>query len=249
MTIERRFEESFNRILSDCTEEIYTKYYFSKTDMIYSKERLKTNVIFLDKLLTNYKDILIVGGKTFIDFVLEDLGLYKNKNITYTDFDLRYKFPYVDSSFDFIINSEVIEHIKDQDGSLQVDVFNFSGLDNFMKELNRVLKKDGKMFMTTPNSCSFKNLIKLLQHRNHMRYFYHVREYSFDDLKYMADKYGFIIESLQDIDVGIDIEEDLNCINLSNHIRNYENLFRGYSKEMRGDTFYILLLKDDKSEN
>jgi hypothetical protein len=221
----------------------YKNYYKNKLDVIYSKGRYIKNAELLYPLISHAKNILVVGDKTFIDFMFENMGLYDNRNVTYTNFDLRYEFPYDNESFDLIINCEVLEHIKDRDGSKDIDLFNFSGVDSFNKELRRVLTNNGKMFLTTPNSCSFKNLIKLLQHRTHLRFFYHVREYSYTDLIYMFTKYEFQIEYVKDFDVGKDIADDLHCVNIDQHIHKFKSIFSGYSEEMRGDTFYFILSK------
>ena len=67
-----------------------------------------------------------------------------------------------DNSLDFVIAFQVIEHIKK-------DSF-------FLKEIHRVLKKDGILFLTTPNSE--KTLV-----RNP----WHYKEYNFTELKGMLD--------------------------------------------------------------
>jgi len=49
---------------------------------------------------------------------------------------------------DVIIAGEIIEHLDD----------NLS----FLKECHRILKKDGRIILSTPNVCSFKNRLKVL---------------------------------------------------------------------------------------
>ncbi|WP_291721411.1 class I SAM-dependent methyltransferase [Bernardetia sp.] len=69
-----------------------------------------------------------------------------------------------DESFDTVVTQQVIEHIED---------------DNFyLKEIQRVLKKGGKMILTTPN-------IKLSLTRNP----WHVREYTAQELQTLLEKY------------------------------------------------------------
>ncbi len=55
------------------------------------------------------------------------------------------KIPVQSNSVDFILAADVIEHIFD--------------IPNFLSELNRVLKKDGKIFISTPYHGTIKNLI------------------------------------------------------------------------------------------
>jgi SAM-dependent methyltransferase len=65
--------------------------------------------------------------------------------------------PAEDGTFDFVICSEVVEH-------LDVDPM------YMMSEINRVLKLDGTLVLTTPNSCSSLSIWKIL--RGYEPYFY-----------------------------------------------------------------------------
>jgi 2-polyprenyl-3-methyl-5-hydroxy-6-metoxy-1,4-benzoquinol methylase len=58
------------------------------------------------------------------------------------------KFPFKDNSFDCIVAGEVIEHVFDTK--------------NFLLEINRVLKKNGQLIITTPNLVSFGSRIMML---------------------------------------------------------------------------------------
>lgn len=59
------------------------------------------------------------------------------------------KLPFKSDFFDLILFTEVIEHLTE----------NHLG---FLKECHRLLKKDGRLFITTPNSASLQNRLKLL---------------------------------------------------------------------------------------
>jgi 2-polyprenyl-3-methyl-5-hydroxy-6-metoxy-1,4-benzoquinol methylase len=73
--------------------------------------------------------------------------------------------PFDDESFDFIYASEVIEHLSDTE--------------RFLSELERVLKADGTLLLSTPNSAFWPfRLLGLLghtltemQHPGHLRFF------------------------------------------------------------------------------
>ena len=65
--------------------------------------------------------------------------------------------PAKDETFDFVICSEVVEH-------LDVDPM------YMMSEINRVLKTNGILILTTPNSCSALSIWKIL--RGYEPYFY-----------------------------------------------------------------------------
>lgn len=62
--------------------------------------------------------------------------------------DLNKPFPFEDESYDLIISIEGIEHLEHQY--------------QFASELNRVLKKDGFLILTTPNIINFASRIRFL---------------------------------------------------------------------------------------
>lgn len=62
--------------------------------------------------------------------------------------DVTTTFPYPDNSFDIIIAIEVSEHITDHEF--------------FFRESSRILKPNGKLFISTPNIVSMKSRIKFL---------------------------------------------------------------------------------------
>jgi SAM-dependent methyltransferase len=55
------------------------------------------------------------------------------------------KLPFNNESIDFILAADVIEHLFD--------------VPNFLSEMNRILKKSGKIFISTPYHGTIKNLI------------------------------------------------------------------------------------------
>lgn len=61
---------------------------------------------------------------------------------------LQEKLPYKDSFFDMVFSSSVIEHLYDPEF--------------FLRECNRVLKKDGRILLFTPNLASLPNRLRLL---------------------------------------------------------------------------------------
>ncbi len=76
-----------------------------------------------------------------------------------------YKIPFKDNSFDVVHFSEVVEHILDTKKALD--------------EIYRALKPNGKLIITTPNCCSFRDRILVLfghlqayaLHEEHVRLF------------------------------------------------------------------------------
>mgnify|MGYP001585638460 FL=1 len=76
-----------------------------------------------------------------------------------------YKIPFKENIFDVVHMSEIIEHVLDTDKAIS--------------EVYRVLKKNGKLIITTPNCASFRDRILVLtghlqgymQHTEHVRFF------------------------------------------------------------------------------
>ncbi len=58
-------------------------------------------------------------------------------------------FPYAEETFDAVVCSEVIEHLKYDPGHM-------------LAEINRVLKPEGKLVLTTPNITSFTALYRVM---------------------------------------------------------------------------------------
>ncbi len=101
--------------------------------------------------------------------------------------------PFSDGSFDAIILSEVLEHLR------------LSPLLIF-RELKRLLTKDGFLVVTTPNVARLTNILKLLLGRNPVEpfpndvvsenvteYLTHVREYTMQEVCDLLGSYGFTI--------------------------------------------------------
>ncbi len=66
--------------------------------------------------------------------------------------DLNKKFPLEDNLFDTVVSTDVIEHLYD--------------INNFLSEIHRVLKKGGKVIISTPNAISWRNRLFLLFGKN-----------------------------------------------------------------------------------
>ncbi|MFA6073856.1 MAG: class I SAM-dependent methyltransferase [Candidatus Woesearchaeota archaeon] len=62
--------------------------------------------------------------------------------------DLNKKWPYESNTFDYVISSQVIEHILDTD--------------NFVKEIKRILKSGGTLCLSTPNLAAWFNRVIFL---------------------------------------------------------------------------------------
>jgi SAM-dependent methyltransferase len=120
---------------------------------------------------------------------------FKFKEVSCDGVDITGPFPYKDGSFDLVIAVEVTEHIQDHE--------------NFFREINRILKPGGKLYVSTPNILSMKSRFRFLfqgfpygfkplemQNYDGMQ---HVASLSLDQYNYLAIKHGF-----NEAEVGID---------------------------------------------
>jgi len=124
--------------------------------------------------------------------------LYQKHGITFDQVNLRdYKLPYPDESFDAVVMCEVLEHL------------NFNPLP-VLQEINRVLKKDGYLYIAMPNQASLDNRLKLLTGKSvhsPIQYYsdqldakknfivsIHWREYTMTETLDMITKMGFLLQ-------------------------------------------------------
>lgn len=100
-----------------------------------------------EKTITRAKKI---GTKKILGFenIPERVKLARKKGVKVYTCDLNQKWPLKDSSIDYITATEVIEHLID--------------LDNFFAESKRVLRKGGKIIISTENLAAYHNIIALL---------------------------------------------------------------------------------------
>ena len=113
--------------------------------------------------------------------------LFKVNQLSCDAVDITGAFPYKDSSFDLVIAVEVTEHILDHG--------------NFFQEISRILKPDGKLYISTPNILSMKSRLRFLfrgfpygfnpLNMNQYDGMQHVASLSLDQYNYTAVKYGF----------------------------------------------------------
>ncbi len=98
------------------------------------------------------------------------------------------KFPFPDKSFDVVTSFDVIEHIENDN--------------NFVKEIKRVLKTNGKILIATPNKNRLSNLLRkligkpvsyplIIGYDDKLGQLIHIREYTADELLNLFLKNGF----------------------------------------------------------
>ncbi len=113
------------------------------------------------------------------------------------------KIPFKSNSFDFILFNEIFEHLR-------IDPI------SALNEINRVLKLDKIMMLTTPNLYTLPNMISFFFGRSindayeefekihtlgHMG---HIREYSTKEVKRFLEHAGFEIMDVRYVQYGID---------------------------------------------
>jgi SAM-dependent methyltransferase len=137
--------------------------------------------------------------------------------------------PFPDGSIAFVLCCEVIEH-------LDIDPM------FMLAEINRVLAPDGKLLITTPNSCSSRNVWKVLQGYRphfHMQYsrsrsrYRHNFEYDVHGLLALSEAAGFTTEHLATHDVFEPASAEALDL-LASH---------GMPTECRGDDIFLLARK------
>lgn len=120
------------------------------------------------------------GGLSSISSFLRWQGF----SIRETSSDLRFSIDLESAAVDLVFSFEVLEHIKDrtESGIEEICLFNGSGARGYAEEIQRILKPGGLLVLTTPNACSKKCLLNLLEQRAPMLYRPHVREYTKDEI-------------------------------------------------------------------
>ena len=180
--------------------------------------------------------ILETGGSCpILDFLNGDNACYA------TESDLRLEIDAPDDFADVLFSFEVIEHIKDRPEQTFNDIvlFRETGIRSFVREIHRVLKPGGLVFITTPNAASLKVLENLLAHQPPMVFRPHVREYTRAELETLFDAFEVV-----------DYESQFNFFSVAGapprRTRIFETL--GASTADRGDDHFFCFRKPDVPE-
>jgi ubiquinone/menaquinone biosynthesis C-methylase UbiE len=107
------------------------------------------------------------------------------------------RLPYPDEYFDLVLFQEILEHIIISHPPLGI-----------FSELNRVLKRNAVLILSTPNVVSLNRRINCLRGHHPTSYgFYHsethdkhFREYTSSELKWVCEQCGFHVDELLNVD-------------------------------------------------
>ncbi len=158
--------------------EMENKKYYNKISSKYEKQRTQKyfsliNELEIDTILPhiNNKKVLEVGCGTGlilqeinkhaseaigIDISEKMLDISRNKNLNVLNADIN-KIPFSDGYFDVVYSFKVLSHIKN--------------IESAIKEMTRVTKPTGKLFLEFYNPCSFKRLNNIIfKPKNFTRY-------------------------------------------------------------------------------
>lgn len=101
--------------------------------------------------------------------------------------DVTEKFPFKDETFDIVFSGEIIEHIADPR--------------TYILEINRILKSNGLLVITTPNLGGLNDRLRFLfgrtpRHTNALSadHYLHIRPFTYHGLREILEKGGFKIQ-------------------------------------------------------
>ena len=123
-----------------------------------------------------------------------DVDNKTNSNLLFKKFIFENRLPFKDESFDKVIMLAVLEHVETNKVEL------------LFKEFKRILKKNGKVILTTPTPLS-KPILEFLAYklriiseceiRDHKKY------YTRNDIKELAEATNFLLDSYKLFQFGL----------------------------------------------
>ena len=229
----QRFRE---RMLYYCRKLCYTPEY-TKSWMEHVP-RLYLTLQWLKVIVNNQDQGCIVveaGGETVVTHLFKEY--FPQVKWLLTQGDLRYDWGLVEHTADIILATEVIEHLADPPQGFQ-ESFEMLGLKNFLKLSHQILKPNGMLFMTTPNSSSIVILKSILNGFAPRFFVRHVYEYCLPELIPLLQNHGFSIVKAKTIHcLTAHYREDYTPV--------YNMLLQHqYETRDRGDDIFIVAQKN-----
>jgi SAM-dependent methyltransferase len=217
------FEKSFETALTPAEADYLTTH----------KKRILKSIEWLAPYIRADSSILELGGGMFPEIFQ---AVYPDIRGDNTNTDLRFPLPIPSEQYDVVVNTELIEHLKDRVES-PVDRFDFSGLRMLLSESYRVLKPGGITFVTTPNASSMGVIYRILMGRPPYYYLPHVREYTIHEVRDFLEELHFSVERIETLNVYNDLTPDKRDEIL--HLL----ASKGYSLDYRGECTFIVARK------
>jgi predicted SAM-dependent methyltransferase len=154
---------------------------------------------------------------------------YPRSNFYSINTDLRQQSLIEENSLDSVILMEVFEHLTDPVGHHEIHL---DGVFLALHELYRILKNDGKLFITTPNACSFKAIQRAINDLHPFHSPIHYREYTPKEIEGILGVY-FEIMYIDTFDVFKEIT--------------IGEWSRDISDKLRGDDIFVMCKKKETS--
>mgnify|MGYP006138864321 FL=1 len=148
-----------------CHKELSDNFVFQRSLLAYVEAAKIVSGTVLEIGTGSGYGVEIIASNTdkFITIDKYETNILSNDNVEFIKMNVPPLIDIPDSSFDFVITFQVIEHIKKDE--------------EFVKEIYRVLKNKGKLIVTTPNK-------KMSLTRNP----WHIREYTINELDTLLRK-------------------------------------------------------------
>jgi len=133
------------------------------------------------------RDLQALGFEGISAEIDEDLHCFND--VEYRKVDMTGRFPFDDNSFDYVVSIEGIEHIE-----------NYFA---FLREIGRILKPGGQLFLTTPNMLSLESRMEFFFSGFHSLagkpipldteniYFEHINPVALNQLYFALSRVGF----------------------------------------------------------
>ena len=192
-------------------------------------ERFVRSLEWIAPFLSSRARIIEAGGGGPFSAYLQQQGCLVESTAPH---DLRYPIP-MDGQFDLALSMEVIEHVKDQDRKDNLCSFDASGIRCVLSELRRL---SPRLFLTTPNACSYNAAKRLLSHEHPVGFQLHHRELAPRDVLKLLQATGWK-------PIRHEIKHVWNQPVTSREkeiLSNAAKLIHGDDSQLHGDCFFVL---------